>query len=108
MTHGYEMYSVGNIVNNYVISLCVNRWQWVDSLEKTLMLGRLKATGEGDDRGQDCWMASLTQWTSVWTSFGVGEGQGSLACCSPWGCKVSHDWTTITLIPKPDKESMKK
>ena len=20
---------------------------------------------------------------------GVGEGQGSLACCSPWSCKVS-------------------
>ena len=22
------------------------------------------------------------------------EGQGSLACCSPWGCRVRHDWTT--------------
>ena len=21
---------------------------------------------------------------------GVGKGQGSLACCSPWGCKESH------------------
>ena len=21
---------------------------------------------------------------------GVGDGQGSLACCSPWGCKESH------------------
>ena len=27
---------------------------------------RLKAGGEGDDRGQDSWMASLTQWTWVW------------------------------------------
>jgi len=25
---------------------------------------------------------------------GVGDGQGSLACCSPWGCRVAHDWTT--------------
>ena len=25
---------------------------------------------------------------------GDGEGQGSLACCSPWGCKVGHDWAT--------------
>ena len=24
---------------------------------------RLRAGGEGDDRGQDGWMASLTQWT---------------------------------------------
>ena len=21
---------------------------------------------------------------------GDGEGQGSLACCSPWGCRVGH------------------
>ena len=35
--------------------------QRTDSLEKTLMLR--KAGGEGDDRGQDGWMASLIQWT---------------------------------------------
>ena len=23
---------------------------------------------------------------------GDGEGQGGLACCSPWGCRVGHDW----------------
>ena len=22
-------------------------------------------------------------------TLGVGDGQGSLACCSPWGCKES-------------------
>ena len=27
---------------------------------------RLRAAGEGDDRGWDGWMASLTQWTWVW------------------------------------------
>ena len=31
-------------------------WQWE----------RLRAGGEGDDRGWDGWMASLTQWTWVW------------------------------------------
>ena len=25
---------------------------------------------------------------------GVGDGQGSLACCSPWVCRVGHDWVT--------------
>ena len=25
---------------------------------------------------------------------GVGDGQGSLACCSPWGCKESDNWLT--------------
>ena len=36
--------------------------QRVDSLEKTLMLGGIGAGGEGDDRGGDGWMASLTRW----------------------------------------------
>ena len=30
--------------------------------------GRLKEGGEGDDRGWDGWMASLTQWTWVWVN----------------------------------------
>ena len=25
---------------------------------------------------------------------GVGDRQGSLACCSPWGCRVRHNWVT--------------
>ena len=50
---------------------------------------RLKAGGEEDDRGWDGWMASPTQWTWVWLAAGVGDGQGSLACCSPWGRKES-------------------
>jgi len=35
----------------------------VDSLEKTLILGGVGSGGEGDDRGRDGWMASLTRWT---------------------------------------------
>ena len=31
---------------------------------------RLRAGGEGDDRGWDGWMASLTQWTWVWVDSG--------------------------------------
>ena len=27
-------------------------------------------------------------------ALGVGDGQGSLACYSPWGCRVGHDWGT--------------
>ena len=25
---------------------------------------------------------------------GVGDGQGSLVCFSPWSCRVGHDWAT--------------
>ena len=48
---------------------------------------RLKAGGEGDDRGWDSWMASLTQWTWVWVSSGSWWWTGILVCCSPWGRK---------------------
>ena len=34
-----------------------------NSLENTLMLGKIETGGEGDDRGQDGWIASPTQWT---------------------------------------------
>ena len=39
--------------------------QRANSLEKTLMLERLRARGEASDREWDGWMASLTQWTWV-------------------------------------------
>ena len=42
--------------------------QRADSLEKTLMLGGIGAGEEGDDRGWDGWMASLTRWTWVWVN----------------------------------------
>ena len=58
-----------------------------DSLEKTLMLGKIEGGGEGDDRGWDGWMASLSQW--MWIGANPSEGQGSLVCCSPLGHKES-------------------
>ena len=59
----------------------------------------LGAGGEGDDRGWDGWMASLTRWTCEWT-LGVHDGQGGLACCASWGRKESDtterlNWTEL-------------
>ena len=50
------------------------------------MRERLRAAGEEGDRGRDGWMASLNGNESEQTP-GHGEGQGSLACFSPWGHK---------------------
>ena len=67
--------------------------QRADSLEKTLMLGKLKAGQEGDtgdDRGRDGWMASCHHQLDgheFEQDLGDGEGQGSLPCCGPWGHK---------------------
>ena len=41
-----------------------------ESLEKALVLEKIEAGGDGDDRGWDGWMASQTQWTWVWASSG--------------------------------------
>ena len=72
----------------------------VDSMEKTLMLGGTGGRWEGDNRGWDGWMASLTQWTWVWVNSGVGAGQGGLVCCDLWGRKESDttewlNWTEL-------------
>ena len=51
---------------------------------------RLRTGGEGDDRGWDGWMASLTQWTWVWASSGMMVKDREAWSCSPWGHKESH------------------
>ena len=62
---------------------------------------RLKAGGEGDDRGWDDLMASPTHWTWVWANSRRWWKTGSLECCSPWGHKeldMSEWLNKITLI----------
>ena len=41
-----------------------------DSLEKTLMLGKIEGGRRRGRRGWGGWMASLTQWTWVWVNSG--------------------------------------
>ena len=41
-----------------------------NTLEKTLMLGKIEGRRRSGDRGWDGWMASLTQWTWVWANSG--------------------------------------
>ena len=56
---------------------------------------RLKAGGEGDDRAWDGWMASSTQWTWVWASFGSWWWTGKPGVLQSMGSQpVGHDWET--------------
>ena len=71
-----------------------------DSLEKTLMLGRWEEKGTTEDEMVG-WCHRLNGHGFGWTP-GVGDGQGSLVCCSPWGHKESGmierlNWTELML-----------
>ena len=55
----------------------------------------LGAGEEGDDRGWDGWMASLTQWTWVWVKSGSWWWTGRLGVLRFMGLqRVGHDWAT--------------
>ena len=56
---------------------------------------RLKAGGEGDDRGWDGWMASLTLWTWVWVSSVSWWWTGRPGVLQFRGLqRIRHDWAT--------------
>ena len=56
---------------------------------------RLKSGGEGDERGWDGWVASLTQWTRVWVNSGSWWWTKRPGVLRFMGSqKVGHDWAT--------------
>ena len=61
-----------------------------DSLEKTLILGKTEGRRR---RGQQRmrWLDGITDSLDMRFEQAprVGDGQGSLECCSPWSCKES-------------------
>ena len=92
------------------------RWSWnsntlatwceeLTHLKRPWCWERLKVGGEGDDRGWDGWMASLTQRTWVWVNSGSWWWTGKPGVLQSMGPqRVRHDlltelnWTKTTLI----------
>ena len=56
---------------------------------------RVKAGGEGDDRGWDGWMVSPTQWTWVWVNSRNWWWTGRPGMLQSMGLqRIGHDWAT--------------
>ena len=75
--------------------------RWTDSFEKTLMLGKTEGRRRrGWQRMR--WLDGITDYRHEFKpTLEVGNGPGSLVCCSPWGCKESDmtewlNWTNYT------------
>ena len=70
---------------------------------------RLKAGGEGDDRGWNGWVVSLTQWTWVWVNSGSWWWTGRPGMLQSMGSpRVGHNWVTELTELIKDKEKEKK
>ena len=82
-------------------------WRTV-SLENTWMLGKI----QGRRRGWQ-WMRWFGQHHRLSghefeQAPGVGDGQGSLVCCSPWGRKESwHNWVNELKWSKPETKGQR-
>ena len=68
--------------------------QWADSLEKTLMLGKIEG-GRRKGRQRMRWLDGITQWTWVWVNSGSWWWTGRPGMLQSMGSQgVGHDWAT--------------
>ena len=69
--------------------------QITNSLEKTLMLGKIEDRRRREHRGWDGWMASPAQWTWVFASSGSWWCTGRPGMLQSVGSqRVGHDWAS--------------
>ena len=78
-------------------------WEELTPWKRPWCWERLKAGGEGDNRGWDGWMASPTQWTWVWVNSGNWWWTRRPVMLHPQGCKESDmtkrlNWTELNSL----------
>ena len=84
-------YSLEGLMMKLKLQYFGHLMQRIDSFEKILMLGKIEG-GRRRGRKRMRWLDGFTDSTDMSLSKlpYVGDGQGSLACCSPWGHKESY------------------
>ena len=76
------------------LQYCGHLIRRADSFKRPWCWERLKV-GEGDNRGWDGWMASLTQWTWIWVNSRSWWWTGRPCMLQSMGSqRVGHDWVT--------------
>ena len=85
-----DIWNKGEVALNWDLgylssSLWKRPWCW----------GSLKAGGEGDDKGWDGWMASVTQWTWFWVSSGCRWRTGKPGMLLSMRFHDWSDWTEL-------------
>ena len=76
-------------------STLATSWEELTHWKRLWCWEGLGAGGEGDDRGWDGWMASLTRWTWVWVNSGSWWWTGRPGVLRFMGLqRVGHAWVT--------------
>ena len=55
-----------------------------------------KGMTKNEMAGRHHWLNGHESEQAPWDA----EGQGRLACCTPWGCRVGHDWVIEQQVQK--------
>ena len=88
-------YSLEGLMLKLKLQTLVTWWEELTHWKRSWCWERLKAGGEGDDRGWDGWMASLTQWTWVWVNYRSCWWTGRPGVLQSMELqRVGHDWPT--------------
>ena len=82
-------YSLGELMLKLKLQYFSHLMRRPDSFKRTLMLGKIEGRRRRG-RQRVRWLDGITDSMEEFEQTpGVDDGQGSLACCSPLGCKAS-------------------
>ena len=88
-------YSLEGLMLKFKLNTLATWCEELTRLKRSWWWERLRAGGEGNDRGWDGWMASPTRWTWVWASSGIWWWTGKAGVLQSMGSqRIGHDWAT--------------